>query len=114
MREISTVNVGNANGIPFAQYNSIVGENNSPIEVNGKVYDGFYVSYNNYDRAIYGDVTTALVLGQMQKFYILTGNHCEQYEELINQGFFRCLEYFKANINQAHNYSDRMDFEIKV
>lgn len=108
MREISKVNVGSANGFPFVQYNSIVGENDSPVEYNGKGYEGFYVSYNNYDRAIYGDVTTALVLGQMQKFYILTGNHCEQYKELINQGFIRCLEYFKANITQAHNNSDKI------
>jgi hypothetical protein len=90
----------------FIQYNSIVGKNDSPVKLNGKVYDGFYVSYNSYDRAIYGDVTTALVLGQMQKFYILTGNHSEQYKELINKGFSKCLDYFKANINQAHRYSD--------
>jgi hypothetical protein len=111
MRERSTVSVGNANGIPFVQYNSMVGQNDSPVELNGKVYDGFYVSYNNYDRAIYGDVTTALVLGQMQKFYILTGNHCEQYKELINQGFFKCFDYFKANINQVHRYSDEIESE---
>ena len=109
MREKSTVSIGKANGIEFVQYNSIVGENDSSVELNGKVYDGFYVSYNNYDRAIYGDVTTALVLGQMQKFYILNGNHSEQYKELIGQGFFKCLEYFKANINQANQFSDKIE-----
>ncbi|MDF2841785.1 MAG: pPPM1a [Herbinix sp.] len=108
MRERSTVNLGKAEGLEFVQYNSIVGKNDSSVELNGKVYDGFYVSNNNYDRAIYGDVTTALVLGQMQKFYILTGNHCEQYKELINQGFSKCFEYFKANINQAHKFSDEI------
>lgn len=110
MGEKSTVSVGKANGIDFVNYNSMVGENNSPVELNSKTYDGFYVSYNNYDIAIYGDVTTALVLGQMQKFYILTGNHSAQYKELIGQGFEKCLEYYKENINQSHKYSDEIEF----
>lgn len=108
MTEQTTVSLGKVNGMEFVQYNSIVGNNGSPVELDGKVYDGFYVSYNNYDIAIYGDVTTALVLGQMQKFYILTGNHSNQYKELINQGFFKCLDCFKSNINQAHIYSDKV------
>ena len=108
MREQTTVCIGRANGMEFVQYNSIVGDNGLPVELDGKVYDGFYVSFNNYDIAIYGDVTTALVLGQMQKFYILTGNHSKQYKKLISQGFFKCLDYFKANINQAHINSDKV------
>lgn len=108
MKEKSTVNIGRAGGNEFIQYNHIVGEDDSLIELNGKLYEGFYVSYNNHEIDLYGDVTTALVLGQMEKFYILTGNHCEQYEELIGQGFFECLEYYKENINQAHKFSDKI------
>ena len=104
----STVSLGKVNDMGFVQYNSIVGNNDSTVEFDGKIYDGFYVSYNNYDIAIYGDVTTALVLGQMQKFYILTGNHSKQYKELINQGFFKCFNYFKSNLNQAYIYSDKV------
>lgn len=108
MKEKSTINLNRANGIEFIQYNSVVGENNSLIEFDNKAYDGFYVSYNNYDKNIYGDATTALVLGQMQKFYILNGNHCEEYKELINQGFSKCIEYYKKNIKQSNKYSDKI------
>ena len=45
--------------------------------------DGFFVSYNSRDAAIYGADTTALVVGQMQKFYILDGDHRLQYAPLI-------------------------------
>jgi len=108
MVEQTTISLGKANGVESYYTNSMVGEDDSQIELDGQVYDGFYVSYNNYDIAIYGDVTTALVLGQMQKFYVLTGNHSTQYKELINQGFFKCLDYFKSNIDQAHIYSDKV------
>lgn len=57
------------NGMESIQHNCIVSKNRSPVSVDGKVYDGFYISYNNYDVEVYGDVTTAIVLGQMQKFY---------------------------------------------
>ena len=71
--------------------------------------DGFYVSYNNYDVDIYGCDTTALVFGQMQKFYILKGDHRAQYAPLISQGFDACLSYFQANLAAAHKYSDKFD-----
>ncbi len=45
--------------------------------------DGFYVSYNAKDISIYGTDTTALVIGQMQAFYILDGNHMAAYAPLI-------------------------------
>ena len=60
---MSSVSVDYFKGVPIINFNTIVGENASPVEVDGKIYDGFYVSYNSYDVAIYGDVTTALVLG---------------------------------------------------
>lgn len=95
-----------ANGI--IEYNSISASNNVPIEFNQKSYDGFYISHNNCDIDIYGCETTALVLGQMQKFYILKGDHRKQYAEIIKQGFNRCLDYYKNNIVVSHEYSDKI------
>lgn len=92
----------------LTQYNLVMQGNNEPIEFNQKLYNGFYISYNNYDIAIYGCVTTALVLGQMQKFFILKGNHQKQYAELIEQGFDRCLDYYKNNIADSHHRSDKI------
>jgi hypothetical protein len=69
--------------------------------------DGFYVSYNDTDLNIYGCRTTALVLGpQMEKFYILNGDHRAQYTPLIGQGFDACLAYFKANLGLVNMRSD--------
>ena len=69
--------------------------------------DGFFVSFNDRDSAIYGSDTTALVFGQMQAFYILNGDHRAAYSALIPQGFDACLDYFKANIAGANKFSDR-------
>ncbi|MBO5019781.1 MAG: hypothetical protein J6D52_03850 [Clostridia bacterium] len=108
---MSSISVSYYNGIPIVNYNSIVGENDSQIEVDGKIYDGFYVSYNSYDIAIYGDVTTALVLGQMQKFYILNGDHREGYKKLISAGFEKCMEYFIKNISLINKNSDKPEIK---
>lgn len=70
---------------------------------------GFYISYNDHDTGIYGSDTTALVLGQMEKFYILKGDHRAQYLPLIDQGFDACLAYFKANAQDVHKHSDKID-----
>jgi len=107
MKDISTFKVVHMGHI-FYEDCSVVNESDQVIELDGKTYNGFYISYNSYDIATYGDVTTALVLGQMQKFYILNGDHRKQYEEIIEQGFYKCLEYFKNNINQAHDNSDEL------
>ena len=103
----SSVSIDNFKGLPIINFNTVVGENNSKIEVDGEIYDGFYVSYNSHDVATYGDVTTELVVGQMQKFYILNGNHSEEYVKIIKDGFEKCMEYFKKNIDQINKYSDR-------
>ena len=66
----------------------------------------FYISYNNYDIRSYGSDTTALVKGNMEKFYILDGNHTKQYNELVAKGFDACLDYFKDNANLINKYSD--------
>ncbi|MCR8994608.1 hypothetical protein [Brevibacillus laterosporus] len=94
------------NGI--IEYNQVIEGSGDPIEMNSKTYEGFYISYNTYDRVYYGCDTTALVLGQMQKFFILNGDHRKQYAELIKQGFHACLAYYKANIENANKFSDRI------
>lgn len=38
-------------------------------------HDKHYISFNFADQHIYGDITTAIVIGQMQRFYILNGDH---------------------------------------
>lgn len=103
----SSISINILKSLPIINYNSIVCENDSKIEVDGEIYDGFYVSYNSYDVDIYGDITTAIVLGQMQKFYILNGDHSQEYAKIIKKGFKRCMEYFERNIDQINKYSDR-------
>ncbi len=69
---------------------------------------GFYVSHNNHDHAIYGGETTALVLGQMERFYILKGDHRQAYRAIIGRGFDVCLDYFKRHPELAHPYSNKL------
>lgn len=68
--------------------------------------DGFYISYNNTDIYIYGGDTTALVVGQMEKFYILRGNHQQQYAKLMDKGLEACLSYFYEHMDEIHHYSN--------
>jgi hypothetical protein len=88
--------------------NEVFEGNDSPIEIGSKLYNGFSVSYNDTDARYYGSVTTSLGLGQMQKFYILNGDHRKKYEEIIKQGFDACLSYYKDNINNANKHSDAL------
>lgn len=69
---------------------------------------GFYISYNPVDVSTYGDVTTALVLDDMSKFYVLNGNHRDAYRGLIDSGFDACLAYFVANPGLHNKYSDKV------
>lgn len=77
----STVTLASGLIVPVMQYNSTIDG------------DGFYVSHNDHDVApsLYGGETTALVLGQMEKFYILNGDHREAYTALISSGYEACL-----------------------
>ena len=68
--------------------------------------NGFYVSYNDVDRDIYGGDTTALVLGQMERFFILNGDHRGQYASLIERGFDACLAYFRDHEDLVNFRSD--------
>ncbi len=95
------------NGISIISYNTVAAINPSVVQIAGKSYDGFYISYNDYDVDMYGDVTTGLVLGQGQRFYILNGDHTEAYKEAAADGFLRCMEYFRAHLDQINKYSDK-------
>lgn len=70
--------------------------------------EGFYVSHNDHDHASYGGETTALVVGQMEKFYILRGDHRKAYAALISRGFEVCLDYFKGHPDLTHPYSNKL------
>lgn len=85
-----------------------------PILIPNKTYQQspwHYISYNNVDRHIYGDKTTAIVIsctyGKNHKygsrFLILKGNHLEQ---LFGKTFVECMEYFSKNIHLKAPYSD--------
>lgn len=65
-----------------------------------------YVSYNFADRSIYGSDTTAIVIGQMQRFYILNGNHVDV---LKNKDFNQCIEYFLSNPHLHNSRGDKYD-----
>lgn len=65
-----------------------------------------YISYNFADRSVYGTDTTAIVIGQMQRFYILKGDHTEY---LKDKNFKQCMEYFQNNIGLKHPFSDNYD-----
>ena len=76
---------------------------NSAIDGNG-----FYISYNDHDTSVYDCDTTALVFGQMQKFYILNGDHRSGYLPLVDKGFGACLTYFEENVGDINKYSERV------
>lgn len=79
----------------------------------------FYVSYNDRDVIVYGDVTTALVLIEKEnpvKFLILNGNHIKAYNEIIAKGggYADCLAYFKSNVDKQSKYSENWDEKTVV
>lgn len=90
------------NGIPVTVPNKTI---------EPKIPTDFYISYNNYDRADYGGHdTTALVFVDgktLPIFFILNGNHTEQYSALKDQGFEVCYQYFLQNGDQINFRSDR-------
>ena len=73
----------------------------------------WYISYNNrvWD---YGCDTTALVLGQMEYFLILNGDHREQFRRIIElqclgqSRLKRCLDYVRNNKDKLNPQSDHV------
>ena len=71
----------------------------------------FYVSYNDRDIAIYGDVTTALVSTENdnpKKFFILNGDHTKEYQKIMldSGSFLNCLKYFEENFDKMSKFSE--------
>lgn len=67
-------------------------------------HDKHYISYNFADDYIYGCDTTAIVIGQMQRFYILNGNHTN---ELKTKSFKECIDYFLDNSHLINKRSNK-------
>ena len=44
----STVRLNDFNGTPTVSYNLVIIQNTSKVVIDGKSYDGFYVSYNQH------------------------------------------------------------------
>lgn len=90
------------NGIPINVPNTIT--KNSEEEK-------YYISYNPYE-SHYGGATTALVItignNERQVFYILKGNHSEQYENC--KDLKECVNYFVSN-NHLAEFSDPFEHE---
>jgi hypothetical protein len=89
----STLHTIIADGIPVSVPNEVTETNN-----------GFYISYNNYDRSIYGSDTTALVLEESTHFLILDGDHRSN----LNKPFESCLDYFHDNARLLNKMSDKL------
>lgn len=81
-----------------------------PVTIPNKVKESpngdYYVSYNNYDIGTFGCDTTALVKGQCENFYILNGDHRDEYRKLGKGGFNACFDYFLAHRELMNKYSD--------
>ena len=74
-----------------------------PVSIRNSTWkgDGFHISYNSHDIALYGCDTTAIVVKNWN-FYILNGDHTEQLIPLIGEGLDACLKYFNQHPDQ-HN-----------
>ena len=68
----------------------------------------FFISHNDRDIAIYGGETTSVVVGQMEAFYILNGDHRDAFKKLILEGFGSCMKYFLDNIELINHRSDTL------
>lgn len=102
---MSTINIQIIDGLPIKVYNEVPIEILEKVKYKGKIYSGFYISYNDYDVDIYGSTTTALVLGQMQEFFILNGNHIDEYRKLEGSPFSKYLDYFYKNKDKINPFT---------
>jgi hypothetical protein len=104
-----TGRIMNFDGIPILIPNDITLTN-----------EDFYISFNDRDINLYGDITTALVQeshGYPTKFLILNGDHTKNYNDIIvNGGTYKdCVQYFREHIilksKFSDNYNDLMIFK---
>tara|TARA_R110001583_G_scaffold174017_14_gene328282 strand:+ start:222 stop:530 length:309 start_codon:yes stop_codon:yes gene_type:complete len=80
----------------------------APNSILNSVNKDFYISHNNHDIDIYGSETTSLVIGQMEAFYILNGDHRSAYTQLMPQGLGSCMKYFVDNMSIMNAKSDTL------
>lgn len=70
--------------------------------------EAWYISYLPPSSTYSNQATTSLVVGQMQRFYILKGDFRDQYKKLIAKGFRACYNFFCKNSHLVHQYSDKI------
>lgn len=93
----TTYHTKNVNGIPVGVPNVITQRK------------GYYVSYNNYDKDIYGCSTTAIVIGDMSAFLILNGDHREALKGLDIDAV---CAYFHNNAHLKNKLSDHHEKDV--
>lgn len=71
--------------------------------------NGYYVSYNDYDRRIYGCDTTAIVITRTNAFLILNGDHREKLRGLSLED---ACKYFHANADNKNKLSDDHEDDV--
>ncbi len=78
------------------------------ISGSSKIIEGEYFSifYNNSQSDIFGGPITALMEGNMKKFFILNGDHIQGYAIAAKNGYYSCLDYFVKNIKSMNTISD--------
>lgn len=111
----STVRARTLGGVPVLTPNIVVAQRDEEVCVGGKVYGGWYVSYNNCDTGVYGCDTTAIVIGQMEKFLVLNGNHCEPILEAMKtpNPLTSAIAYFRSHKEEWSKFSDRLPEEAR-
>jgi hypothetical protein len=72
---------------------------------------GYYVSYNNYDRRIFGCDTTAIVIDKTSAFLILNGDHRDALKGLSLDD---ACAYFHANVDKKNYRSDDHEDDVLV
>ena len=65
-------------------------------------HDGWYISCNTVDHAVYGCDTTAIVIGQMETFFVMKGDHRQQLKGL---SLSESIAYFVAHPESFHHIS---------
>lgn len=75
----------------------------------------WYISYNPVDVSIYGCRTTALVLGEMEYFLVLNGDHREEFHHIMGLSFEQrkgksylrcCLDYIRDHRDLLNKLSE--------
>jgi len=72
---------------------------------------GYYVSYNNHDRGLYGCDTTAIVIDRTGAFLILNGDHRDA---IRGMSLAEACEYFHENKDKKNFRSDGHQDDVLV